>query len=1226
MKKKYFKRTIALVLCLMMLLSSTTFASDTDPVLTVMGHNLALLENFSIMYYVDAQNVPANATKGLLIFTKPQAAYTIENAEFNITESTTSYGYDLYYFNDVAAKQITENFYAVPYAMVGDLVYYGEADKYSVLEYCLNKKNSETIGSDGVRKLGEVVSDILQYGTSTQEYLKYNTTRLANEIFYRINIEGGVLTDNFTTGLYCKNETVDVIATFANVPGYSFEGWYDSADNLLSINPVASIDCPTNDETFTAKYSQYSVGIEFESNGDGTCSIVGVGELEGDDLVIPAKAPNGDVVTYIDQSAFSGGTFKTVTIPDTITDIGKRAFDGCANLTDVYFGGTAAKWAEVTIFAFNDSLNNAAFHSLITHVVTFVDWDENLLSVQIVNDGEDAVAPNVPAANSESFVAWNQNFENVVSDLKVVAQYNYIKYGSYPQSEVTDNDLINELTGLAESTSTWTSYGYYIENTVSDYMKYKDVMYNGEKYRGVYFSQYRPYGNGFESTTDRSFQDDNGYSINTIYWFKFDPIKWNILESKDGEALLLNDNIIDIQEYDSTNDNNYAKSSIRNWLNNAFYATAFTLEEQSKIKTTIVDNSSKSTGIENNPFVCDSTKDKIFLLSYEEATKTEFGFGNPAEVNADSMRQKILTPYCLSQGAYNPSENGWWWLRSPFDSDPGERAQYVNSEGNFDNYFVSRPNRGVVAAFRLGLSNDYDDPNPESESQTIIDYGNYSRCEDYVYFGSYPQNEVTNANLKKVLTNAAGSISNWTSYQCYVNSTVSSFMKCKDVTYNGEKYRGVHFTQYRPQYTTWDSSANRTFQDNNKYGLNTIYWFKYEPIKWKILEEKDGDALLVSESILDSTNYKHPADNNYLNSTIRSYINGTFYKTAFNADEQNLIKTTTVDNGALSTGYSNNKYKCENTEDKLFLLSYSEIMNTSYGFENRHFDSNSREKQLTAYSKVRGAYCADNGCGAWWLRSPDDYYKEGACVVLPSGNVSERNVDATCFGVVPALHLTIEAYSKDPGNTDDPTPTPTVTPTVEPTPTAAPTLDYELLSDGTYAIVQYNGSTSKVDIPSSYKDKPVTIIAEDLFKNNTTIEEVVIPSSVREIGANAFSGCTALKSVQIKSTSALIYIGRYAFSGCKALTSIYIPKNVEYIGAYAFYNSGLKTADFASPTNWNLYGIYQGYQAHLHPKDPSNAAKALAGPYTSNNSSDFYKQDWEHSDSFITTYGYDRTL
>lgn len=277
----------------------------------------------------------------------------------------------------------------------------------------------------------------------------------------------------------------------------------------------------------------------------------------------------------------------------------------------------------------------------------------------------------------------------------------------------------------------------------------------------------------------------------------------------------------------------------------------------------------------------------------------------------------------------------------------------------------------------------------------------YTRSGDYIYFGSYPQSEVTDAKLKASLTSAAGSQSAWNSYDYCIKSKVSSFMKYKDITYNGAKYRGVCFTQYRPDWVADESSEATSQQDNYGYYTNTIYWFKYEPIKWKIIAESKGDAFLVSDVILDARDFDGDEDysNNYADSQIRKWLNGSFCNTAFTGEEILKIKTSLVDNSAKSTGNSENPYACPNTYDKVFILSRVEAIERNYGFG---IDSQ-RIKTSTSYAKAQGV---SDTC-YWWLRSP--VTKSGfARTVDVDGEIGGNYVDRTNAGIVPAIHLTIK--------------------------------------------------------------------------------------------------------------------------------------------------------------------------------------------------------------------------
>ena len=88
---------------------------------------------------------------------------------------------------------------------------------------------------------------------------------------------------------------------------------------------------------------------------------IGGGAFSGCTSLTAAAIPSS--VTEIGGSAFSGCTGLTsVTIPDSVTSIDGYAFSGCSGLTDVYYAGTAADWAKISISEGNEDLLAAALH------------------------------------------------------------------------------------------------------------------------------------------------------------------------------------------------------------------------------------------------------------------------------------------------------------------------------------------------------------------------------------------------------------------------------------------------------------------------------------------------------------------------------------------------------------------------------------------------------------------------------------------------------------------------------------------------------------------------------------------------------------------------------------------------------------------------------------------------------------------------------------------------
>lgn len=145
------------------------------------------------------------------------------------------------------------------------------------------------------------------------------------------------------------------------------------------------------------------------------------------------------------------------------------------------------------------------------------------------------------------------------------------------------------------------------------------------------------------------------------------------------------------------------------------------------------------------------------------------------------------------------------------------------------------------------------------------------------------------------------------------------------------------------------------------------------PIKWRVLEVKDGKALLISELLLDTQPYhfnkefkdfKEFKEMTWENSSIRHWLNNEFINEAFTQSEQNKINLTYIynnDNVNYGTKGGNN------TQDKIFLLSLDEV----YKYLS---NQNQRAIKVTKYAQKRRAFVshlgACSGNGLWWLRSP----------------------------------------------------------------------------------------------------------------------------------------------------------------------------------------------------------------------------------------------------------------
>ena len=257
----------------------------------------------------------------------------------------------------------------------------------------------------------------------------------------------------------------------------------------------------------------------------------------------------------------------------------------------------------------------------------------------------------------------------------------------------------------------------------------------------------------------------------------------------------------------------------------------------------------------------------------------------------------------------------------------------------------------------------------------------YTRDGDYIYFGEYPQT-----------------------------------IKADDVTITDTiDDRGYYLGSdgfFYAKVTGNPLSSTYTFSTGTTITSGTVYYFKVEPIRWRILSEENGVAFILCDSIIANLRYA-VYSNNYVESEIRAWLNSTFYDTAFSELARSIILVTEVDNSALSAGYSDCEYACENTNDKIFLLSFKEAINKAYGFDSTGAEDSARRMLTSDYSKATGAFTSTSldyyGTGYWWLRSPHGLKSSTAKEIdyLGRANSSARESNTKSWGVVPALRITL---------------------------------------------------------------------------------------------------------------------------------------------------------------------------------------------------------------------------
>ena len=426
----------------------------------------------------------------------------------------------------------------------------------------------------------------------------------------------------------------------------------------------------------------------------------------------------------------------------------------------------------------------------------------------------------------------------------------------------------------------------------------------------------------------------------------------------------------------------------------------------------------KTKKLESGSVVAEGTFDSGVVLSVEkiEADDAKYAEVTAKVADKDYDREKVAVyDVSLIKGGAKTQPNGKVKITmpKPFDAEYGYATYHVKGE--------------TVEELVTTLSDDKISFETDGFSYFVIvgkideSIPTYVRVDknknpdengEYILFGSYPQTQVNaydTSTLSALNGQAGENPSNgkngkWTSYKYYYakllndGTTESSneidFMWYIDVTYNGERYRGVYFDKYRPSAAKGTDNVLKDgkteqvtcSQTKNRYYVENVYWFKYEPILWKIIQNKDGKAQLLCMTAVDCQPYtllikrdstflddKERDDRynlcynvspgvpegtlgtDYEHSTVRDWLNGYFYEKAFNSAERSLVCDTEVDNVTGEVG--------KNTTDKLFIPSINEVK-----------EIGGLDRKASDYAKSQGTEMQYGGtyCYSWYLR--DAYY------------------------------------------------------------------------------------------------------------------------------------------------------------------------------------------------------------------------------------------------------------
>lgn len=354
---------------------------------------------------------------------------------------------------------------------------------------------------------------------------------------------------------------------------------------------------------------------------------------------------------------------------------------------------------------------------------------------------------------------------------------------------------------------------------------------------------------------------------------------------------------------------------------------------------------------------------------------------------------------------------------------PEERYQDIGEFGEdvYDALFIPEENKKLDLDNEKNIDEDLDSPDKDNESVLKDD-----KIEGAVKKTSIPKKEKRKSPVKKVLVIIvclllAGGIKYYSTGNEQEISTAKKDLVenpkiVKDTSVEGGKkvtWDCIWFGSY-PQtkivssskendlYSTleksngWDKN-NDIIIGKEKYHRAKKSYFKYEPIKWRVIKCENGEALLLSDIVLDKQKYnKRLKKVTWEKSTLRKWLNKKFMNRAFSSSEQEAIHTTKVINE------DNYYYKTDggnDTLDKIYLLSLSETdEEKEYGFT----DSYGMTIKYSNYADL-------DDYQYWWLRTPGEKNISAAAVDMSGKAYLGGGESDMELGIRPVLHLNLLA-------------------------------------------------------------------------------------------------------------------------------------------------------------------------------------------------------------------------
>ena len=584
--------------------------------------------------------------------------------------------------------------------------------------------------------------------------------------------------------------------------------------------------------------------------------------------------------------------------------------------------------------------------------------------------------------------------------------------------------------------------------------------------------KYRAEKNKYLNVPDRKQYYKYNSNAAAYHFFKYTPIKWRVIHVENNILTLISDKLlVSMQPNERSEKTYWADSRVRNYLNAmknnqddysslGFFNVAFDEKEKSAILKTKVENK-KNTFYGTN---CgEDTEDYVFIPSDDEVFSTieaaEDGFYYGSGVD-DAAKRFRSTIYAKFMGAWwSPVEsykgNSFWMMRTngysantvSYICDFGyiyNRGMVVNTDGagvlpmiRVDYTKADLIDAGEVSSDEINKNTykfkNVDEKKPDDNDEKATPKPvNEKRDYEIITFGTYPQREVINSKIK------SSKDFNLVEEDYILDEELYNKLEkqASDSKANGNAKAASELNEIveidQEKYLLICDRNTKYKDDTSHYSYHSdYYYFKIEPINWRVLEDANGKKTLISDKVLDCTHfYNGSGECVWEESDILKWLNAddnknpSFYARAFSEEEKKKIVGKKITKDDIKDNYyfgtsckTENDSKKKYTDDvKVYILSEEELFYGDkakiYGFnESDGVPDVNRRFKSTAFAKYKGVWFSnkddDKFGNAFYMTRTNGYDRSTIVYVGEEGSIFNRGIgfDIDDIGLLPVIEI-----------------------------------------------------------------------------------------------------------------------------------------------------------------------------------------------------------------------------